>query len=118
MNYIGIDIIEAARIEQALIKQGERFLNRVYTTRELESYRKYLPSLAARFAGKEAVMKAIGLGIGWKEIEILSDPDGKPVIHLHGKARERARNLKLDNIMITISHAKEYAIAMVIGETN
>ena len=117
MNYIGIDIIETGRIEQAIAEQGERFLKRVYTTGELAAYRKYLPSLAARFAAKEATIKALGLGIGWKEIEILSDPEGKPVIHLHDKAKERAKNLNLDNIAITISHAKEYAIAMVIGAT-
>ena len=117
MNYIGIDIIETKRIELAIAKQGERFLNRVYTSGELASYRKYLPSLAARFAGKEATIKALGLGIGWKEIEILSGPDGKPMLRLYGKARERANDLSLDNIAITISHAKEYAIAMVIGET-
>lgn len=118
MNYIGIDIVEVRRVEQAIAQQGERFLQRVYTETELRSYQKYVPSLAARFAGKEATVKALGLGISWKEVEILSGCDGKPLLLLHGKAEERARELHLSSIMVTISHAKEYAIAMVFGTTS
>jgi holo-[acyl-carrier protein] synthase len=77
MQYIGIDIIEIDRIERAIARWGEQFLHRVYTDSELRLSRKKPSSLAARFAGKEAVIKALGTqtkGIGWRDIEILSDP--------------------------------------------
>ena len=120
MHCIGTDIIEIARIEKAIARRGEDFLHRVYTDTELRLYRKKLSSLAARFAGKEAVIKALGIQagtIGWKEIEILSAPGGKPCVHLYGKAQAQAKNLDIDNIAISLSHSKEYAIALVIGDT-
>ena len=117
MNYIGIDIIEIARIEQAIAQWGEHFLHRVYTEPELRLYRKYPSSLAARFAGKEAVIKTLGRRVAWKEIEILSGPRRKPVVHLYGKAQNEANMLGLNNIAISLSHSREYAIAFVIGET-
>ena len=117
MNYIGIDIIEIARIEQAIARWGESFLHRVYTELELKLYHKNLSSLAARFAGKEAVIKALGTGITWKEIEIISEPSGKPLVHLHGKAQGQANSLGLNNLAISLSHSKEYAVALVSGET-
>ncbi len=119
MHYIGIDIIEIARIERAIIHWGETFLHRVYTELELKLYHKKPSSLAARFAGKEAVIKAIGTqakGVGWREIEILADPTGKPLVHLYGKAQNQADSLGLDKLAITLSHSKEYAIAFVVGE--
>ncbi len=119
MQYIGIDIIEIARIEKAIAHWGENFLQRVYTEPELKLYHKKPSSLAARFAGKEAVIKTLGTqakGISWKEIEILSDPSGQPLVHLYGKAQNRANGLGLDNLAISLSHSKEYAIACVIGE--
>ena len=120
MYCIGIDIIETARIERAIAQWGGRFLNRIYTELELKLYGKKLSSLAARFAGKEAVIKAIGTrakGIDWREIEILSDSSGKPLVHLHGKAQNQAEDLSPDSIAISLSHSKEYAIAFVISET-
>ena len=117
MNYIGIDIIEIARIEQAIARWGESFLHRVYTELELKLYHKNPSSLAARFAGKEAVIKALGTGVGWKEIEILPDSNGKPLVHLHGKAQNQANSLGLNNFAISLSHSKEYAITFVVGET-
>ena len=120
MNHIGIDLIEIARIEEAIAHWGENFLHRVYTELELELYHKKPSSLAARFAGKEAVMKALGTknkGIGWREIEIVSDPDGKPLVRLHGKAQNQANELGLDKLAISLSHSREYAIAFVTGET-
>ena len=119
MNHIGIDIIEIARIEQAIAQWGERFLHRVYTESELRLYQNKSSSLAARFAAKEAVIKALGTedkGIDSKEIEILSEPNGKPRVYLHGKARVKANSLGLSNFAISLSHSKEYAIALVIGE--
>ncbi len=119
MHYIGIDIIEIARIKRAIARWGESFLHRVYTEPELKLYHKKPSSLAARFAGKEAVIKALGTqskGINWKEIEILSDPSGKPLVHLYGKAQNQADSLGLNNLAISLSHSKEYAIACVAGE--
>jgi len=119
MNYIGVDIIEIARIQEAIDWWGERFLHRVYTEPELKLCRQKPSSLAARFAGKEAVMKVLGTGIkgiGWREIEILAEPSGKPVVHLHGKAQDKADDLGLDKLAISLSDSKEYAIAFVIGE--
>jgi len=120
MHYIGIDIIEIARIEKAIANRGERFLRRIYTEPELRLYHHKTSSLAARFAGKEAVIKALKTkseSIGWKEIEILADPSGKPLVHLHGKAQNQADGLGLNNLAISISHSREYAVAFVIGET-
>jgi len=120
MHYIGTDIIEIARIEEAIARWGESFLQRVYTDPELRLYRNHPPSLAARFAAKEAVIKALRKpkkGGGWKEIEILSAPDGKPVVHLYGEAQEKASSLGLDALSISLSHSKDYAVAFVVGET-
>jgi len=120
MQYIGIDIVEIDRVEKAIARWGDGFLHRIYTTPELRLYHNQPSSLAARFAGKEAVIKALGKqdkGISWKEIEILSDPNGKPLVHLYGKAQNQANNLGLSNFAISLSHSKEYAIALVAGET-
>jgi len=120
MHHIGIDIIEIARIERAIARWGESFLHRVYTEPELRLYHKKPSSLAARFAGKEAVIKALGAqprGISWKEIEIVSDADGKPLVHLYGNVQNQANSLGLGGLAISLSHSKEYAIALVAGET-
>jgi holo-[acyl-carrier protein] synthase len=119
MHCVGIDIIEIARIEKAVARRGEGFLHRVYTAPELRLYRKKLPSLAVRFAAKEAVIKALGkpTSISLKEIEILSDPSGKPVVNLYGKTQNQARGLGLDRFAISLSHSREYAVAVVAGET-
>ena len=121
MNYIGIDIIEIDRIKGAIARWGEGFLRRVYTDPELRLYNKQTASLAARFAGKEAVIKALGMpdiGVVWREIEILSDSKGKPFVRLYGKAQNQARSLGLANLAISLSHSKEYAIAIVAGEAS
>ena len=121
MHCIGTDIVEIARIEKAIARWGEDFLHRLYTDTELRLYRKKLSSLAARFAGKEAVIKALGIQsgtIGWKEIEILPTPGGKPCVHLYGKAQAQANSLDIDNITISLSHSKEYAIAFATAEAS
>ncbi len=119
-NYIGTDIIEIARIRQAIDRWGERFLCRVYTGPELGRYGKSPQSLAARFACKEAVMKLIGAGqkgVSWQDIETLSYSGGKPSIKLYGKARREAENLGIKEIAVSLSHSREYAIAAAIGST-
>lgn len=118
MHHIGTDIIEVSRIGKALDRWGERFLKRIYTDTEQKLCKKKPEKLASRFAGKEAVMKALGtgaIGIGWREIEILSEPSGKPVVNLYGKAREKADSLGLDGLAISLSDSKEYAVAFVVG---
>ncbi|MBN1152936.1 MAG: holo-ACP synthase [Dehalococcoidia bacterium] len=118
MAEIGVDIIEIPRIAAAIERYGGRFLRRIYTDREIEQYRNRVPSLATRFAAKEAVMKVLGTGfrgVGWHDIEILSDPRGKPVVYLHGKARARAEALGIRSITVSLSDSKEYAVAMALG---
>ncbi len=119
MHHIGVDIIEVARIKKAVACWGVRFLQRVYTDSELKLCCNQSPALAARFAGKEAVIKALGglsKGFRWGEIEILSDPRGKPIVRLHGSMRARASALGLDNLAISLSDCEEYAVAFVVGE--
>lgn len=120
MQYIGVDIIEIDRIEQAVARWGDNFLQRVYTQTELKLYEKHTASLATRFAGKEAVIKALGTpldrGFTWQDVEILSEPSGKPVVHLYGKAKRLARRLGLGSITVSLSHSKDYAIALAAGE--
>ncbi len=120
MHYIGTDIIEIARIQKAVELWGERFLHRIYTEPELKLCLKKPSRLAGRFAGKEAVMKALGTGtrgVGWREIEILAEPSGKPAVNLYGKAQNHADALGLNRLAISLSDSREYAIAFVVGET-
>jgi len=120
MHLIGTDIIEMGRIEKVVNRWGTRFLHRVYTNSELSQCRMKLPSLAARFAAKEAALKALGTqtrGISWKDIEILSDATGQPMVRLHGKARIQADYMRLESLAVSLSHSREYAIALAIGET-
>jgi holo-[acyl-carrier protein] synthase len=120
MHAIGIDIIEIPRIKAAIARQGEDFLKRVYTEAEIKAYRWKLPSLAVRFAAKEAVIKALGkttAGARLKDIEILADDKGKPLVNLYGEAQNQAKALGLDEIAVSLSHSKEYAIAIAIGQS-
>ena len=119
-HYIGTDIIEIARIRQTIERWGERFLNRVYTPAEQKLYDRRAHSLAACFAGKEAVMKALGTGVkgvSWKEIEILSKPTGEPLVRLYGKAKIVAASLGLAEFAVSLSHSREYAVASVIAQS-
>jgi holo-[acyl-carrier protein] synthase len=117
---VGVDIIEIERIERALANFGERFLRRVYTALEVAFCRGRSSELAARFAAKEAVMKALGTGargIAWREIEVLPNHRGKPLVYLHGRARQRAERIGLDALDISMSHSREYAVAFVVGHS-
>ena len=119
MHSVGTDIIEIARIREAIDRWGKRFLNRIYTEAEQRLCRNRPWRLASHFAGKEAVMKVLGTGargISWTEIEILAEPSGKPFVRLHGKARNKADDLGLNNLAISLSDSVEYAIAFVVGE--
>jgi holo-[acyl-carrier protein] synthase len=117
-SFIGIDIIEIDRMRRSILHWGDRFLKRIYTDAEINRYGNNLDSLTVRFAGKEAAFKALGgagFGFSWREIEILSGEGGKPEVLLYGRAREKAHDLGLAGLEISLSHSKEYGIALVIG---
>ncbi len=119
MHTTGVDIIEISRITRMVERWGNRFLYRIYTESELSLCRERPERLASRFAGKEAVMKALGTGvrgISWREIEIISETSGKPVVKLYGKARAKAESLGLEDLAISLSDSKEHSVAFVVGE--
>ena len=114
----GVDLIEIARVEEAIAQHGDRFLDRVYTAGELNYCKNNKASLAARFAAKEAVSKALGCGIGkvgWKEIEVVGDENKAPQLVLHGAAQLMAREQGLHTWSLSLSHTHEHAIALVIA---
>lgn len=119
----GVDLVELDRIRRVVDRHGERFLARVYTPRELDLYRARLPELAARFAAKEAVSKALGTGlrhisrrgIGLQEVEVLPDPHGKPEVYLLGRALALAKEQGLHQWAISLSHGRDYAVAFVVA---
>jgi len=119
----GVDLIEIARVERALARYGGRFLERVFTPAEILYCRAHPAELAARFAAKEAVAKALGVGvrmmardgIDWREAEIVGDARGKPLIRLHGRAAEQAEELGLTEWAVSLSHTQEHAIAFVVA---
>jgi holo-[acyl-carrier protein] synthase len=116
---VGIDIIEIDRIADVLERHGERFLNRIYTPDEIAHCRGRVSELAARFAAKEAVMKALGTGVrgvGWRDIEVLPNRRGKPLVFLYGRGAARAEQIELRGLEISLTHSREYAIASVVGE--
>ena len=114
----GVDLIETERIKESIDKFGERFLKRIYTSKELSLFGGNVSSLAARWAAKEAVAKALGCGIGpvqWKEIEILHGNQKEPVLFLYGEADIIADKLGLKTWSISLSHTREHAIAFVVA---
>jgi len=115
---VGIDIIEIARVRKVLERHPQRFLDRVYTPEEVAFCRGRIAELAARFAAKEAVMKALGTGargLAWREIEILPNRRGKPLVYLHGLAKKRGETIGLRAVDISLTHSHEFAIAAVVG---
>lgn len=115
---VGTDIIEIARIQRSLNDFGERFLKRIYTERERQWYGTRVDELAARFAAKEATSKALGtgiIGIRWREMEVLPNRRGKPVLILHGRAAERARQLGLTSFSISLTHSRTDAMAFIVA---
>ncbi len=113
----GVDLIEIPRIARALERYGQRFLRRIFTAGEIAYCRERPPNLAARFAAKEATMKALGTGVrgvGWKDIEVVRQPSGAPTIKLHGRALSRAKRLGVCEISLSLTHSREYAVAFVV----
>lgn len=118
MQHIGVDIIEIDRVRKVAEKWGDSFLKRVFTPSELELYRHRYESLAARFAAKEAVLKALNAcdkGISWQDIEILPESNGKPKVRLFRKAQETARQMALESLDVSLSHSEVYAVAFAVG---
>jgi holo-[acyl-carrier protein] synthase len=116
---VGVDIVEIERVAGVIARWGERFLRRVYTETELAYCRGRVPELAARFAGKEAITKALGTGIrglAWRELEIVADPLGKPLVRLYGRASTRAAAIGLSHFAVSLSHSREFAVAMVVAQ--
>src|ERR1700730_3460959 len=120
---IGVDLIECDRIQRSLDRFGEKFLHRVFTDGEIEySMSMKFPArhLAARFAGKEAVAKAFGTGIGkamgWRNIDIQKTPSGEPFLVFTGPAQELAKQRGVTSALITLSHTDHHAMASVVLE--
>jgi holo-[acyl-carrier protein] synthase len=105
---IGIDIIEIERIRNSL--RNPRFLRRILTDKERD-YCKRAEQVAGRFCAKEAIMKALGRRVPWKDIEILNEENGRPIVNLYGKAKEIANERQ---IIISISHSRTHAIAVAL----
>jgi holo-[acyl-carrier protein] synthase len=119
----GVDLCEVERIKDAITRHGRRFLERVFTDREIayaerkaNRYERY----AARFAAKEAGMKALGTGwrggVAWRDFEVINLPSGRPTLQFHGKAAEFAERLGATNISLSITHTSVQAMAIVILE--
>jgi holo-[acyl-carrier protein] synthase len=121
----GVDLCEVDRIEKALASpHGERLRERVFTAGEIayaESKANKGERYAARFAAKEAGMKALGTGwrggLGWQDLEVANLPSGRPTLRLHGKAAEIAERLGVRNISLSLTHTAQQAMAIVILES-
>ena len=120
----GVDLIEIKRIAQSMERFGPRFLDRIYTPREIAycgGKRNSAQSFAARFAAKEAGSKALGtgmnFGVTWKEIEVARSATGRPGLELSGHARRVADQLGVRAISLSLTHTAEFAIAMVVMES-
>ena len=115
---LGVDIVRVERIVRALEKHGRRFPMRILTPDEDAYVRNRPENLAGRWAAKEAVSKVLGLGVlgvGWREIEIVRLPTGQPTVRLHDRALQRAQQLGMERIAVSISHEREYAVAVASG---
>jgi holo-[acyl-carrier protein] synthase len=120
---IGIDLVQVKRIEQALERWGDRFKNKVFTPGEIDycsRKRNSSPNYAARFAAKEALVKALGIGmrkgVHWKDVEVARGPLGKPLLKLSGQATEVCKQEKIAGIFVSITHDQEYSSAIVVLE--
>ncbi len=122
---IGVDIVDVARIERSLERHGDSFAKRIFTERECAYCDRHqqtarFRAYAARFAAKEAVSKALKVGIGprfdWVDVEIVRKESGEPVVVLHGRAKDFVAALEIRKIHVSLSHADELAIAYAVAE--
>lgn len=124
MKGIGIDLVEIARIGKAIQRRGPVFLERLFTPLELERGKNHrgkrqLEFWAGRFAGKEAVAKALAVGFGsklsWQDIEILANSQGAPQVKLSGSAQKLAEDSGIDQILISLTHTQDHAMAIAMA---
>lgn len=119
----GVDLCEVPRIEAAVARYGRRFLERIFTAKEIayadlkaNRFERY----AARFAAKEAGMKALGIGwtggVTWHDFEVVNLPSGRPTLNFHGRAAEVAAKLGVRHVALSLTHTREQALAMVVLE--
>lgn len=118
---LGLDLTELERIEKAYVRHGERFLEKILTSDERAAMpRLAVPFLAARFAAKEAGVKALGTGfrggISYKDVEVYADSRGKPELRFLNKALERADALGVASIHVSLTHGRDVAAAVVVLE--
>ncbi|MBI3895628.1 MAG: holo-ACP synthase [Acidobacteria bacterium] len=120
---LGVDITEVPRLREAIERYGERFLHRVFSRDEVaycQRHRNCYDRFAARFAAKEAAMKALGTGwrrgVTWKDFEVVNLPSGKPTLRLTGKALEIFHSLGGTNLVLSLTHTDKHALAEVIVE--
>ena len=119
----GIDLAEIVRIRHSIDRYGDRFLSRIYTAPE-QAYclrkRNAAESFAARFAAKEAGAKALGTGISrgvsWKELEVRRETGERPTLHLSGRAAERAAQMGVRTLSLSLTHSRDVAMAVVVAE--
>lgn len=118
---VGIDLIRISRIARAYYRRPERFLHRIFSFREikfLQRKKNLFPAMAARFAAKESIAKALGCGIGtvkWSELEVLPGPKGKPIVFLSGNAGLWAAQCRIKGVEVSLSHDGPYAIAYAVA---
>jgi holo-[acyl-carrier protein] synthase len=118
---VGIDLIRISRVARACRRRPERFLRRIFSPEEIKILQKKanpFPSMAARFAAKEAVAKALGCGIGevkWTELEILPGTKGKPMVFLRGRARSWAERYGIKGVEVSMAHDGPYAMAQAVA---
>ena len=120
----GVDLCEVSRIEAAIERYGARFLERIFTAREIayaDRKANRFERYAARFAAKEAGMKALGTGwhgVGWRDFEVVNLPSGRPTLNFHGRAAEVAARLGVKNVALSITHTRVQALAVVVLENH
>ena len=119
----GVDLAEVDRIREAIERHGRRFIDRIYTEAEIayvERKANRFERYAARFAAKEAGMKAIGTGwrhgVRWKDFEVANLPSGRPVLNFHGVAAEFVKKLGVKNVALSLTHTAQQGMAIVILE--
>ena len=118
---VGIDLVEIKRIKKAIRRWGERFEKRVFTVQEIDYCGKEevgFQRFAARFAAKEATLKALGTGLvgdmRWHDVEVISNPSGQPHLQLSGSVANCANQMGASQMLLSLSHTENYAIANVI----
>jgi len=119
----GIDLVEISRIEEIFLRRGDRFRDRVFTPAEIaycESVASRFASYAARFAAKEALMKALGTGwtegVAWRDIEVMRNESGSPQLKLSGRALEKLKEIGAGRTHLSLTHSRDLAMAQVILE--